>query len=390
MTRRFAPTKPFTVLVANPATGRHGFRNQLILDSTGNARVGLMQGDPASATGTITISDAGFTVSEVAAKGGFTLIPPLSVGTTITINGNVLTGISGARTPGSDDFNVDAVDVATEIEEAINDVANSFSGDVLACAIGEFVGLTAVTSGTAGNSITLATNAPTEVSLSGATLVGGGQTEGQSKLLLGVYTLTTGVNWYPTVGDATASATALAAAISNLPGYSASAAITQATGSVTVAGVSLAGETITIDGVPLTAVAGARTPGSDDFSLSSGTVAGIAADIVAAINDGANSFTGIVTAADGGGGLVNLTAVPTGSAGNVSLATSDAVNYVLSGSTLTGGADAVSIVGPNGPEGREDLRFEAVYDGVVVNFILDPATGFLGGGLPTIGPPALL
>lgn len=51
------------------------------------------------------------------------------------------------------------------------------------------------------------------------------------------------------------------------------------------------GDIVSLDALPLEAVAGARAPGSDDFSLSSGTAAGIAADIVAAINDPANSFS---------------------------------------------------------------------------------------------------
>jgi hypothetical protein len=56
------------------------------------------------------------------------------------------------------------------------------------------------------------------------------------------------------------------------------------------------GDTITINGVPLVAVAVPRTPGSDDFQIG-GSEAATAADIVAAINDAANSFTGICTAA---------------------------------------------------------------------------------------------
>jgi len=56
------------------------------------------------------------------------------------------------------------------------------------------------------------------------------------------------------------------------------------------------GDIVALDALPLEAVGGARTPGNDDFSLSSGTAAGIAADIVAAINDPANSFATLVQA----------------------------------------------------------------------------------------------
>ena len=52
-----------------------------------------------------------------------------------------------------------------------------------------------------------------------------------------------------------------------------------------------AGETLIINGVTLTAVAGARTSGANDFDGSLGTPALIAAEIVAALNDPANSFS---------------------------------------------------------------------------------------------------
>lgn len=112
----------------------------------------------------------------------------------------------------------------------------------------------------------------------------------------------------------------------------------QAQGSIVVAGVPAAGETITIGGVVLTGVAGARTPGSDDFDVT-GPTSAIAADIAAAINDGANSFTGTVTASAISSTVI-LTAVPVGAAGNgITLVTSDAVNFTLSGGSLTGGVD---------------------------------------------------
>lgn len=52
----------------------------------------------------------------------------------------------------------------------------------------------------------------------------------------------------------------------------------------------------TINGITLTGVAGARTSGSDDYDKSLGTQALIVADMVAAINDPANSFVGVVKA----------------------------------------------------------------------------------------------
>jgi hypothetical protein len=56
-----------------------------------------------------------------------------------------------------------------------------------------------------------------------------------------------------------------------------------------------AGSTLTINGVTLTAVAGARTSGANDFNGSLGTASAIAAEIVAALNDGANSFSTFIT-----------------------------------------------------------------------------------------------
>ena len=59
---------------------------------------------------------------------------------------------------------------------------------------------------------------------------------------------------------------------------------------ITLNTVLSAGVSFSINGITLTAVAGARTPGSDDFSIAGGTVALITAEMAAAINDPANSF----------------------------------------------------------------------------------------------------
>ena len=124
-----------------------------------------------------------------------------------------------------------------------------------------------------------------------------------------------------------------------------------ATGTVTVNNAPLAtGDTVTINGTALTGTAGTRTAGSNDFSVSSGTVAGIAAEIVAAINDTANSFATLVAAVATGGGLdvVTLTAVTAGSGGNaitLAVSTTPAAGFTASGATLTGGGAAGSLVG---------------------------------------------
>lgn len=56
------------------------------------------------------------------------------------------------------------------------------------------------------------------------------------------------------------------------------------------------GDSVTLGGVSLTSVAVPRTPGSNNFDGSLGTPALIAADMVAAINDPANSFSTFVVA----------------------------------------------------------------------------------------------
>ena len=104
---------------------------------------------------------------------------PLAVGDTVTIAGFPLTGVSGARTPGSDNFNSALLTVnalAAEIAAAINDTANSFVGTVTATALGAVVTVVAVAPGVGGNAITLAvsTTPPGNLTRSGATLAGGG------------------------------------------------------------------------------------------------------------------------------------------------------------------------------------------------------------------------
>lgn len=118
------------------------------------------------------------------------------------------------------------------------------------------------------------------------------------------------------------------------------------TGTIEVASVGAPGDTIDIGGVTLTSVAGARTSGSDDFSLASGTTLGVAQSIVDALTDAANSFTTLVTASIQipGVPVVQLTSVSTGYYSTLPLVTSAAAVYVLSGATLTGGADQLTTI----------------------------------------------
>lgn len=104
---------------------------------------------------------------------------PLAVGDLVTIGGVPLTGVAGARTSGSDNFNASLLTVAAlaaEIAAAINDVANSFVGTVTASALGATVTILAATPGAGGNAITLTvtTTPGGGMTASGATLTGGG------------------------------------------------------------------------------------------------------------------------------------------------------------------------------------------------------------------------
>jgi len=120
------------------------------------------------------------------------------------------------------------------------------------------------------------------------------------------------------------------------------------TGTVTVASVGSPAETITVGGVALTAVAGARTPGSDDFSLSSGTVLGVAQSIVDAVNDAANSFATLVTATLLTPGLpvLQLTSVSTGYHSTLPFVTDAPAVYDLDpdGGSLSGGEVMVTTI----------------------------------------------
>lgn len=126
---------------------------------------------------------------------------------------------------------------------------------------------------------------------------------------------------------------------------------TFATGTVTVITAPLiAGDSITIDGNLLVGVTGTRTSGSDNFSVSGGTVAAIAAEISAAINDVANSFATTVEASPAGA-VVTITAVVAGTGGNaitLAVSTTPPGGVLASGANLTGGSSAGSLVASQG------------------------------------------
>jgi len=120
-----------------------------------------------------------------------------------------------------------------------------------------------------------------------------------------------------------------------------------ATGTVTCNTAPLAaGDTLTIGGTVLTGVATARISGSDNFSTLGSTVAAIAAEVAAALNDSANSFADTILATPAAD-VITIDAVTAGSGGNaITLAssTTPAGGFTESGATLTGGSAAGSLV----------------------------------------------
>jgi hypothetical protein len=115
---------------------------------------------------------------------------------------------------------------------------------------------------------------------------------------------------------------------------------TRATAGMTVT-TSPSTATITIAGQTLTPTAGPRTSGANDYNAIAGSPAGIAADIIAAINDPNNAFRfNRCTAVSGGGATINLTSVLLGALGNaLGLSSSDGT-ITVSGVTFTGGLNA--------------------------------------------------
>ena len=119
---------------------------------------------------------------------------------------------------------------------------------------------------------------------------------------------------------------------------------TFALGTITVATAPLiVGDTITIGGTVLVGVAGTRTSGLDNFSVSGGTPDTVAAEISAALNDTGNSFATTVSTSPAGA-VVTVTSVLPGAVGNgITLATST-VSITLSGANLSGGSSAGNLV----------------------------------------------
>lgn len=119
-----------------------------------------------------------------AAQGAIRILTaPLTVGDTFTIGGTTFTGVAGARTSGADDFDATLgtpLLLQAELIAAINDPANGTSGVAVATAStfgsgsDADVRVTAVATGSTGNSLALSTGAPTRIAVSNSTFWRGG------------------------------------------------------------------------------------------------------------------------------------------------------------------------------------------------------------------------
>lgn len=135
-----------------------------------------------------------------------------------------------------------------------------------------------------------------------------------------------------------------------------------ASGTVSIVGGISPGDVVIVGSIPFTAVAGARTPGQDDFNCTLPTTAAIAADLANSLNDAANSLDGAVLAV-AGPAVITLTAGVTGSDGNLISLGTLTPGIAVSGTSLEGGTDAstftvggvrtlTAVTGPRTPGGH--------------------------------------
>lgn len=257
--------------------------------------------------GTVTANAVGTTVTVTAftpGAAGNSLTLVSSDGTRLALSGATLTGGVGTNAT-----------VATSLAAAINDALNvPLPSTFQAVAVGTVVNLTAIQPGLVGNSLTLATSAPTRAVISGGTLTGG-------------------------AGDNISAASSLVAAILD----PANGINTLVLGS-NVGGTS---NVVTISAfVPGTGGNAITLVSSDpaQIALSGGNLAGgvgnnttVAASLAAAINDAGNGIATSVTSVSALN-VVTLTSLTPGNVGNlITLASSNGTRLALSGATLTGG-----------------------------------------------------
>lgn len=274
----------------------------------------------------------------VQATGTLTVAGPIP-GDTVTVAGITLTA-SGAQTPGGLDFDEGNRALGTA------DLTSLLYGDTITIAGVTLTASNTLTPGgldfnigdAATGSIQVNGIRPGDtITLDGTALTAAGAQIG------GAYNFDEGTQATGTIttnavltGDTvTVAGITLTAAGAQTPGGLNFDEGTKSTGSYTVTTFPTTA-TLTINGVPLAPAGGPRTPGADDYDNTLGSAIAIAADIVAAINDPLNSFSGVVTAS-AVGATVNLEAVVPGAVGDLIGTVSSDGTITAAAATLLGG-----------------------------------------------------
>lgn len=345
-----------TASQADPATNVVTFTTN-VAGTAGNATTLAETGD------TITISGATFagglatvtTDNTIFAKATVALATVVA-GNSVTIDGLVYTGVANdaAKTnPG--DFAVDGASNALDMAELASVInadtrVGTSGGNVTATVQGSVIYLVTDVPGTAGNAITL-TKVGTPVTISGATFAGGqsqvdvhadktadttpvGGSEFATEALSGGRALDISIatSGYP---FNMRSAMAAARKIEQFENHHTSTGF--ATGTVTLASVS-ALDTVTIAGVAYKAVANAAAEvAAGDFRIDQ-TDALDAVRLAAVINADTRAAGKFKASSTGSSGVVTITSLIPGEAGNQTLVSSNGTRLAVTGSgNLTGG-----------------------------------------------------
>lgn len=134
----------------------------------------------------------------------------------------------------------------------------------------------------------------------------------------------------------------------------------------------------------------ARTPGvHTNEGLLTGTTPGVAVRASATITVASNSFGSPATLLLGDYTVTSGQDFTVG--GSTALTATALATAIdgLPGFTAVAVLSTVTVTGPAGPMGNE-TPCSAVYAGSVQNYTLSPATGFMSGAQPYLGPPVLL
>lgn len=309
---------------------------------------------------TVTINGTVLTSEQENARGTVTLASS-TAGDTVTVNGTPFTAVSG--TPVGPQFDISGNDTAdaASLAAAIN-ANGQLSSTITATSAAAVVTLRAVASGTGGNAYTLASSNNTRLAVSGTLLTGG---------------LATSNNKWDYGDTATQSAAEIVRAFnaSSTTSMTSAATVRNTLGVVTVTAKApgAAGNAVTLASSNNTrlAVSGARLTGGSDgntkatgtvtLSSSSGSVSAIingvtssatfvtddtatASLLSAAINNNTNALVRGQVTATSALGVVTITAVTSGTAGNLITLAASGTGATASGTRLTSGATNTTVV----------------------------------------------